>query len=96
MAFLLPDKDDKWFDPETGKHADLMGLEAFSTDYAVEKTSDGFRRHPLPKAVSERRGATRGQLSATDFHALRGRGMSQDEIVSMNDKFMLEQMGRDG
>ena len=95
MAFLLPDED-KWFDPETGEHADLMGLEAFHKDYAVEKTESGYRRHPLPKAVSERRGAPRGQLSANDFRALRGRGMSQADILSMNDKFMLEQMGRDG
>ena len=92
--FLLPDEDDKWFDPETGKHVDLMGLDANHVDYAVEKTETGFRRHPLPKAVSRRRGAPRGQLNATEFKTLKGRGMSQSEIVSMNDKFMMEQMGR--
>lgn len=93
--FLLPDKD-KWLDPETGKHVDLMGLNAPSMDYAVQKTERGFRRHPLPEAVAQRRGASRGQLSANDFRALRGRGMSPSEITSMNDKFMMEQLGRGG
>ena len=93
--FLLPDGN-KWFDPETGKHVDLMGLEAHHVDYAVEKTKTGFRRHPLPKAVSRRRGASRGQLNANDYRALRERGMSQSEIISTTDKYMMEQMGRDG
>ena len=91
--FLLPDKD-KWLDPHTGKHVELYGMSCSAHHECLEMTDKGYRKHPLPKAVHLQRGAKRGQLNADDFRALKARGMSADEIVQMNDKFMMEQLGR--
>ena len=91
--FLIPDKD-KWLDPRTGKHVELYGMSWDPHHECLEATEDGFRKHPLPKAVHLKRGAKRGQLNADDYRALKGRGMSGDEIFQMNGKFMMEQLGR--
>lgn len=86
--FMIPDGD-SWLDPTTGEPVDMQGFSADASREAIEKTEEGFRKHPLPTNLVRAFGAKHGQLNGDDYRLLVKSGYEGADIAQRNSTYLL-------
>tara|TARA_B100000212_G_scaffold342600_1_gene331141 strand:+ start:4294 stop:4572 length:279 start_codon:yes stop_codon:yes gene_type:complete len=89
--FMIPDGD-SWLDPSTGETVDMQGFSADASREAIEKTEEGFRKHPLPINLVREFGAKHGQLSGDDYRLLLKNGYESADIAQRNSMYLLNSL----